>query len=100
MYCKFRTLYNLGETAFLQIVVALVSSSLSDQKAPDSIPGADVGFLLSRKLRIQKSRLRWFRQVMRMAEEKIPKKMLHTKMESNDQEEDPEPDGYTKLKRV
>ena len=31
--------------------------------------------------------------VMRMGEEKIHMKMLHTKMEENDQEENPEPDG-------
>ena len=27
----------------------------------------------------------------------IPKKMLHRKIEENNQEEDPEPDGWTKL---
>jgi hypothetical protein len=33
------------------------------------------------KNEIQKSKLRWFGYVMRMREEKIPKKMLNTKME-------------------
>ena len=37
---------------------------------------------------------------LRMREERIPKKMLHTKMEGKDQEEDPEPVGYTKLERI
>ena len=41
----------------------------------------------------KKSRLRWFGDVMRIRKERIPKKMLHTKMEGNNQEEDPEPDG-------
>ena len=30
---------------------------------------------------IQKSKLKWFGPVIQMAEERIPKKMLHTKME-------------------
>ena len=30
---------------------------------------------------IQKNRLRWLGHVMRIGEERIPKKMLHTKME-------------------
>ena len=30
---------------------------------------------------IQKIRLRWFGPVMRMTEERIPKKILHTKLE-------------------
>ena len=46
---------------------------------------------------IQKSRLRWFGYMMRMREQRIPKKMLHTQMEENNQEEDPEPDGQGKL---
>ena len=37
---------------------------------------------------IQKIRLRCFRHVMQMREERIPKKMLHIKMEGRDQEED------------
>ena len=41
---------------------------------------------------IQKSRFRWFGHLMRMLEEIIPKKMLHIKMEK-DQEQDLEPDG-------
>ena len=42
---------------------------------------------------IHKSNLRWFGHMMRIREERIPKKMLHTKMEGNDQEEDPETEG-------
>ena len=37
---------------------------------------------------------------MRMREERIPNKILHIKRRENDQEEDPEPDGYTKLERI
>ena len=39
---------------------------------------------------IQKNRLSWFGHVIRMREERVPKKILHTKMK-NDQESD----GYT-----
>ena len=42
---------------------------------------------------IQNSRLRWFGHVMQMREERIPKKMLHTKMEGKGQDKDPKPDG-------
>ena len=49
---------------------------------------------------MQKSRLRWFGQGMWMREEKIPKKMLHTKMGENNQEEGPEADGQTKYERT
>ena len=35
-----------------------------------------------------------------MREVRIPKKILHTKMEENNQEEDPEPDEQTKLERM
>jgi hypothetical protein len=43
-----------------------------------------------------------FGHVMRMGEERIPKKILHIKWRENDQEEDPEPDRYeyTKLVRI
>ena len=30
---------------------------------------------------IEKSRLRWFRHLMQIGQERIPKKMLHTKLE-------------------
>ena len=43
---------------------------------------------------IQTSRVRWFGHVVRVREERIPKKMLHIQQwRENDQEEDPEPDG-------
>ena len=35
-----------------------------------------------------------------MREERVPEKMLCTKMKGKDQEEDPEPDGLTKLERI
>ena len=41
----------------------------------------------------QKSRLRWFGHLMQMKEERIPKKMLHPKMEGKLPRKDPEPDG-------
>jgi hypothetical protein len=34
---------------------------------------------------------------MRMTVERTPRKMLHRKWRENDQEEDPKPDGNTKL---
>ena len=39
----------------------------------------------------QRSRLRWFGHVMERREEKMPKKMIHSKHKRKDQEEDPEP---------
>ena len=50
------------------------------------------------KNNIKNSRLRWFRHVMQMREEKIPKKMLHIKLEVNNQEEDQNPMDGPNLK--
>ena len=44
---------------------------------------------------IQRSRLRRFGHVMQMRAERIPKKMLQTKIEGK--RPNSEPDGYTKL---
>ena len=45
------------------------------------------------KYDIQKSTLSWFGHLLWMRDERVPKKMLHTKMEGNDKKENPEPDG-------
>ena len=42
---------------------------------------------------IQRSRLRWYGHAMQIGKERISKKILHTKMEGNHQEEDPKQDG-------
>ena len=44
--------------------------------------------------------MRRFGHVMQMREEKISKKMLHRKMEGNDQEEDTDSYGQIKLERI
>ena len=49
---------------------------------------------------IQKSRLKLFGYMIWMAEERIPKKMLHTKIEENDQEKDEQLERLTKLERI
>ena len=50
---------------------------------------------------IQKSRQRWFGNVIQMRQERILKKMLKTnKLWENDQVEDPEPYGSTQLERI
>ena len=68
----------------------------------DRIRNTDIRLELGvdeRKNYIQK-KLRWFGHVVRMGEERISKKILHTKLEGNDRDENPESDGENKLERI
>ena len=50
--------------------------------------GVKIGTRGGRNKDIKKSRLRWSGQMMQMREERVTKKILHTKIEENDQEPD------------
>ena len=53
-----------------------------------------------KKNHIQKSKLRWFGQMIWMREERITTKCYTGKWRENDKEEDPKPDGKTKLEKM